>query len=192
MPWGSEHYRQESADPRVSAVFHFPSKTPKEAERPSMSKPSFHPNTYKNLSKSQGLLSSLAQPESVITTTITATTTHHWTNSGLGLCLCHILCKSLFPLFWPYPWYMEVPRPGIEFESQLQPTPQLQQHRILNPLHYSRNSLYYVLCILSLIFSNHNSSRLSITIMPILQMRKLRLQEETRSKLPTVTQLASW
>ena len=34
---------------------------------------------------------------------------------------------------------MEVPGPGIESEPKLQPTPQLQQYRILNPLHRARD-----------------------------------------------------
>ena len=35
------------------------------------------------------------------------------------------------------PWYMEVSRPGIESELQLQPVPQPRQHQILNPLHWA-------------------------------------------------------
>ena len=37
---------------------------------------------------------------------------------------------------------MEVPRPGIESELQLKPMPQLQQHQILNPLHWTRAQTY--------------------------------------------------
>ena len=29
-------------------------------------------------------------------------------------------------LFWPHPWHMEVPRPGIDSKAQLRPVPQLQ------------------------------------------------------------------
>lgn len=35
-----------------------------------------------------------------------------------------------FLVLWPYLWHMEVPRPGIESEPQLQSMP-LQQHWIL-------------------------------------------------------------
>jgi len=39
-----------------------------------------------------------------------------------------------FFIFQPFPQHMEVPGPRIESELQLQRTPQLQQHWILNPL----------------------------------------------------------
>ena len=42
---------------------------------------------------------------------------------------------NFFFLFWLYPRHMEVSRPETESELQLQPTPQLQQCQILNPLH---------------------------------------------------------
>jgi len=45
-----------------------------------------------------------------------------------------------FFFFWLYLQHMEVPRPGIKSEMQLQATPQLQQHQILNPPCHSRNS----------------------------------------------------
>ena len=50
-----------------------------------------------------------------------------------------IFCKTSlvftsFLLFRPYPWHLEVPRPGIKSELQLWPALQLQQHWILNPL----------------------------------------------------------
>ena len=38
---------------------------------------------------------------------------------------------------------MEVPRPGIKSELQLQPTPQLWQHQVLNPLSYSGNPSFF-------------------------------------------------
>lgn len=41
--------------------------------------------------------------------------------------------------FQPHPWHMEVPGPGFESQLQLRSTPQLLQHRILNPLCHSRN-----------------------------------------------------
>ena len=44
----------------------------------------------------------------------------------------NLLCWSFF--FWPYLWYMDVFSPGIKSEPQLQPTLQLRQHWILNPL----------------------------------------------------------
>ena len=37
----------------------------------------------------------------------------------------------LFLIFWLYLWHIDVPGPGIESETQLQPMPQLQQHQIL-------------------------------------------------------------
>ena len=40
----------------------------------------------------------------------------------------------LFFFKWLHPWHVEVPRPGIESKPQLQPTPQLRQSWILNPL----------------------------------------------------------
>ena len=44
-------------------------------------------------------------------------------------------CSFFFfsPLFQVYLWHMEVFRPGIKSELQLQPMPQLQQCWILNP-----------------------------------------------------------
>ena len=45
-----------------------------------------------------------------------------------------------FFLFLLHPWHMEVPGPGIESKLKPQSMPQLQQHQILNPQHYSRNS----------------------------------------------------
>ena len=41
---------------------------------------------------------------------------------------------------WSHLWPVEIPGPGIESELQLQPTPQLGQHQILNLLCHSRNS----------------------------------------------------
>ena len=38
---------------------------------------------------------------------------------------------SLVLVFQPHPWHMEVPKTLTESEPQLQPTPQLQQHWIL-------------------------------------------------------------
>ena len=40
----------------------------------------------------------------------------------------------LFFFFLLYPRGMEVPGPGVKFELQLQPRPQLRQLQILNPL----------------------------------------------------------
>ena len=39
-----------------------------------------------------------------------------------------------FFLFWPSLQHMDSPRPSMEFEPELQPTPQLQQCWLLNPL----------------------------------------------------------
>ena len=40
---------------------------------------------------------------------------------------------SLF-LLWPHLQHMEAPGPGVETKLEVRPTPQLQQHWILNPL----------------------------------------------------------
>ena len=45
-----------------------------------------------------------------------------------------------FFLLWPCLWHMEVPRPGTESGSYLQPMLQLQQHRILQPTVLGRGS----------------------------------------------------
>ena len=42
--------------------------------------------------------------------------------------------------FWPHPWHVEVPGPGIKPTPQLQPVPQLHQLWILNPLHHKGTS----------------------------------------------------
>ena len=44
-----------------------------------------------------------------------------------------------FSFFWLSPWHVQVPRPGIESELQLQTAPQLWQHQILNLLHQQGN-----------------------------------------------------
>ena len=36
--------------------------------------------------------------------------------------------------FLPHPQHMELPRPGTEHKLQVQPTPLMRQHQILNPL----------------------------------------------------------
>lgn len=41
---------------------------------------------------------------------------------------------TFFFLFQSPPWHKEVSRLGIESKPELQPTPQLQEHQILNPL----------------------------------------------------------
>ena len=46
---------------------------------------------------------------------------------------------SFFSLFWLKPWYMEVPGSGIQSEPQLQPTPQVQSHQILNSLSWAKD-----------------------------------------------------
>ena len=38
----------------------------------------------------------------------------------------------------------EIPGPGIESKPQLQPTPQLQQHQILNALHWAKDQTHAV------------------------------------------------
>ena len=42
-------------------------------------------------------------------------------------------------LFWPYPWHMKVPGPGIKSELRLKHMPQLWQYRILNSLYWGLN-----------------------------------------------------
>ena len=62
----------------------------------------------------------------------------------LGECLCKIvlvfIIKKYFILFWPHPWHMEIPGPGIKSELQLRPMPHLWHCWILNSLCPSRNS----------------------------------------------------
>ena len=55
----------------------------------------------------------------VSTDNVTATVLQHWT------------ITTFFFFLWPHPQHMEVSRPGIEPELQLQPMLQLQQHWIL-------------------------------------------------------------
>ena len=50
-----------------------------------------------------------------------------------------------FFLFQPHLWQMEVPRPGIKSEPQFQPTSQLQQYQILNPLSHKGSSKCHLL-----------------------------------------------
>ena len=55
---------------------------------------------------------------------------------------CHLLREASFGCFFPFfffglPKTYGVPRPGIESKPALQPTPQLQQYQILNPLHWA-------------------------------------------------------
>ena len=45
------------------------------------------------------------------------------------------ICINIY--IWLHSWYMQVPRPGVESELQVEPTPQLQQSQILNPLHWA-------------------------------------------------------
>ena len=52
---------------------------------------------------------------------------------------------SSFKCFWPHPWHMEVPRPGMEYKLLLQPNPQLWKFGILNSLCHSRNSSHSLL-----------------------------------------------
>ena len=47
---------------------------------------------------------------------------------------------SVVDSFMAAPWHMEVPGPGVTSDLQLPPTPQLQQHQILNLLGHSGNS----------------------------------------------------
>ena len=47
----------------------------------------------------------------------------------------HMAPKAVKLFFWPHLWHIEVPRPGIKSEPQLQPMLQLQQCRFLT--HYA-------------------------------------------------------
>ena len=60
---------------------------------------------------------------------------------------------GLFGFFWLHLQHMEVPRPGIKSEPQLWLTPQVWQHRILNPLHHSGKSRW-----LHCLSSSHSDS----------------------------------
>ena len=53
-------------------------------------------------------------------------------------CFTHYIDFS-FSFLQPHPRHMEVPSPGMESKLELQPTPQLQQQRILNPLCWARD-----------------------------------------------------
>ena len=44
-----------------------------------------------------------------------------------------------FFLFWQPPWHMDIPWSGINSELELWLTAQLQEHRILNPLHLHKD-----------------------------------------------------
>ena len=68
--------------------------------------------------------------------------------------VCLFVLSFLLPL-----WHIEVPGPGTESESELQPTPQLQQRQILNPLHHSENSLIVFLKVRSIL--NHKGAKKS-------------------------------
>ena len=46
---------------------------------------------------------------------------------------------TFLKILWPHLWHVEVPRPGVESKPKLQPTQQLWQQQILNPLHYVRD-----------------------------------------------------
>ena len=48
---------------------------------------------------------------------------------------CILFFLSFFFFYRLHPQHMEVPRPGVESELQLQSMPQLWQHQILNPLY---------------------------------------------------------
>ena len=55
----------------------------------------------------------------------------------MGGCFEGVFCFVF--LSWLHPQHMEIPGPGTESEPHLQPMPQLQQHRILNPLCQARD-----------------------------------------------------
>ena len=50
-------------------------------------------------------------------------------------------CFVLFDFIQLYPQRMEDPGPGIKSKPGLRPTPQLQQHQILNPLSLARDRI---------------------------------------------------
>lgn len=53
---------------------------------------------------------------------------------------CFFVVFLFFLLFGLHPWHMELPRLATESKPQLLFMPQLWQHRIRNPVHYSKNS----------------------------------------------------
>ena len=57
--------------------------------------------------------------------------------------ICFVSVFQIFKIFWPHPWHVEVPQPGIEPTPQLQPAPQLWQCKILNLL-CSKGTSYFV------------------------------------------------
>ena len=62
--------------------------------------------------------------------------TYKW-NHAIFVFLCLACYFFLFLFFQLHPWDLEFPGPGIESELELRPAPQLQQCRILNPLHWA-------------------------------------------------------
>ena len=54
-----------------------------------------------------------------------------------GICL-----HFVFVFVLPCLQHIEVPGPGTESELQLRPTPQLQQHWILNPVHWAKYQIH--------------------------------------------------
>ena len=53
--------------------------------------------------------------------------------------IAFLLLLLLLLLLQAHPWQVEMSHPGIKSELELQPTPQLQQHGILNPLCQARD-----------------------------------------------------
>ena len=51
--------------------------------------------------------------------------------------VCLFVC--LFFLFWPHLQLVEIPQPGIKSKPHLRPT--VQQHQILNPLHWAGDQI---------------------------------------------------
>lgn len=49
-----------------------------------------------------------------------------------------VFCICFFLIVGAYPWHMEVPRPGIESEGQLRPTP-LLHNRMFYSLHQAQD-----------------------------------------------------
>ena len=59
-----------------------------------------------------------------------------------GIYLCTSVPLFLF-LFWPCPWHVEIPGPGIGPTPQHQSEPLQQQHQILNPLSHKRTPISF-------------------------------------------------
>ena len=72
-----------------------------------------------------------------------------------------VLYNNYLLVFCLHPWHMEVPRPGIESPLQLWRSPQLWQHRILNPLFHSRNCIIFYFLLMFVNIRERNNHALT-------------------------------